>query len=236
MDRFTTHWKNHRDPAAVAWAQSHKINFTTHLWLQSYYIHEENNIRKIKVVPIEVEIAGKTNMAVLRQENLLSDQETRDKHANDAELDCGTALGTDWATATRGEKLRTCAVYKKLYEREIEKFEARIEFLLQRQKELGDGVPKKSNDKMEGKVVEASSDLETMNSCLDQSAWLQRKVEDETVRGWEWKSGIQEQIGLWDALMEMETWMGKWSTESLEKGKKDLESVEDEESSSTLPE
>jgi len=54
-------------------------------------------------------------------------------------------------------------------------------------------------------VVEARRNLETMNTCLYQSALLQRRIEDETVVGWNWKIGIQEQIGARDGLMEIET-------------------------------
>jgi hypothetical protein len=164
-------------------------------------------------------------MKVLRQQNLLSDQETREKHADDAELGSGTMLcgvDGDWKAATRGEKLRTCAAYKKLYEGQVVKNEERVKFLEKKKKELGVDVVKRLREKLDQKIEEAREDLKTMKGCYMQNLQLQGMVEGETKEGWEWKVGIEEQVGLREGLLEMEGWFGKWSTEALKEGKKEL--------------
>lgn len=164
-------------------------------------------------------------MKVLRKENLLSDQETREKHASDAEIGSGTELcgvDGDWKAATRGEKLRTCAAYQKLYESQVKKNEERLKFLENKKKELGVDVVKRLREKLDGEIEVAREDLKTMKGCYMQNLQLQGMIEGEAKVGWEWKTGIEEQVGMRQGLLEMEGWFGKWSTDTLKVGKKEM--------------
>lgn len=163
-------------------------------------------------------------MTVLRQQNILRDQETREKHAKDLELGTGTGvvLGDGgWRLATRGEKLRTCERFKKLYAEQLKKNRERVKFLEKRKGELGDDVGKKSQSKLDGKIEEARMDLWSVKGCGWRNMQLQGMVEGETRVGREWKKGIEEQVGVREKLLEMEGRVGKWSADALE-GKKEL--------------
>lgn len=74
--------------------------------------------------------SGNTDMNKLRAYNLASDAEVRAHHPRDTELETGTSTiyknpERSWYLATRGEKLRSCALRRKHLLKMIEEDEGR---------------------------------------------------------------------------------------------------------------
>ncbi|PVH70842.1 hypothetical protein DL98DRAFT_540516 [Cadophora sp. DSE1049] len=109
-DRFTAHWTGPYHPDAMRYAYEHNISYDRSGGQRIFNLggHTSNFVI--------IGRSGGTDMAKFRVANRAFDEETRQRHRHDTELNTGTSLvGDAWHLATRGEKLRTCARHRDFY-------------------------------------------------------------------------------------------------------------------------
>lgn len=190
--RFITYWSGPHDARAIAYAERHGISY-------------END-----------EISSAFDQHKLHQANLAADEETREEHERDTDVDTGTSLapvkrvGTllstindgiwgleantriQWKKATRGQKLRSCAVLRKQYTDELMRKNGEwVKFDVQL-REHGNQMPKKKRQEMDT----LESDIQALEDML---AWiddLEMLVVEENECAWDWRQGIKEQLSI----------------------------------------